>query len=61
MSYVVDTIQSNPGFVDAYNGMYVLHGTAFTVPTLLSPAHQIPMLGCLEIFNVIGQLLVDVH
>ena len=33
----------------------------FTVPTLLSPAHQIPMLGCLEIFNVIGQLLVDVH
>lgn len=33
----------------------------FTVPTLLGPAHQIPMLGCLEIFNVIGQLLVDVH
>ena len=33
----------------------------FTVPTLLGPAHQISMLGCLEIFNVIGQLLVDVH
>ena len=33
----------------------------FTVPTLLGPAHQISMLGCLEIVNVIGQLLVDVH